>query len=305
MKYLIIGAGGVGGPIGAYLARAGFDVTLIARGEHLRVMQENGLTIETAKDGTWNAAVKTFDMEHYDDTPDVVFVCVKGYSLEETVPFLQRICKKHTVVIPLLNIYGIGRRLQAALPENPVTDGCIYISANRKAPGIIFMHGTIFRVVYGMPDHRTDDPVLTQVRDDLLAAQIRPEYSDNIERDALKKFSYVSPAAGCGLYYGADAGPMQHPGKERDLFAQLMDEIETLAGAMGIHYEERLADINLRILDKLSPTASTSMQRDIAIGHASEIDGLIYEVVRMADKYGLDLPGYRMIAQEFRARGLQ
>ena len=97
---------------------------------------------------------------------------------------------------------------------------------------------------------------------------------------------------------------MQHPGKERDLFAQLMDEIETLAGAMGIHYEERLADVNLRILDKLSPTASTSMQRDIAIGHTSEIDGLIYEVVRMADKYGLDLPGYRKIAQDFRARGL-
>ena len=61
--------------------------------------------------------------------PDVIFVCVKGYSLADTVPFIRKAAGRDTVVIPVLNIYGTGRALQAELPELLVTDGCIYISA--------------------------------------------------------------------------------------------------------------------------------------------------------------------------------
>ena len=119
----------------------------------------------------------------------------------------------------------------------------------------------------------------------------------------MQKFSYVSPMAACGQYFGAEAGAMQKPGKERQLFVQLTDEIQELAQALGINYDVRLSEINLDILDHLAPTASTSMQRDIAAGKPSEIDGLIYEVQRMAEKLGMDLPGYRMVTDEFRKQG--
>lgn len=111
--------------------------------------------------------------------------------------------------------------------------------------------------------------------------------------------------AGCGLYFGANAAEMQKPGAERELFSELISEIETLAAAMGIKYEKSLVKINLDILDALSPDASTSMQRDIAAGKQSEIDGLIYEFVRLADKYGLSLPAYRKISEKFRLDGLK
>ena len=78
--------------------------------------------------------VKATDMEHYGERPDVIFVCVKGYSLEETIPFIRRVAKPETVVIPILNIYGTGGRLQERLPELLVTDGCIYIAAEIKEP---------------------------------------------------------------------------------------------------------------------------------------------------------------------------
>lgn len=304
MNYLIIGAGGTGGPIGAYLSRAGFDTELIARGAHLSAMQENGLKIEPAWTDSYVCPVKAYDMEHYDGHPDVIFVCVKGYSLEETVPFIRKIAKPETVVIPILNIYGTGRKLQKELPELTVTDGCIYVSANIASPGVLKMHGQIFRIVYGTPDHRTDDPRLEAMEADLQKAGITPVYSSNIEKDAMEKFSYVSAMAACGLYYHAEAKEMQVAGKIRSFFVQLADEIEMLAEAMGIHYEKKLSDINLAILDNLAPTASTSMQRDIYAGHKSEIDGLIYEVVRQADKYGLALPGYRKTAEKFQEEGL-
>ena len=153
MEYLVIGAGGTGGCIGAYMTEAGKDVTMIARGAHLEAMQAGGLRMETTKKGNYTVRpVKAFDMEHYTGHPDVIFVCVKGYSLEETVPFIEKVAKQETVVIPLLNIYGTGGRLQKRLPGLLVTDGCIYIAGEIKEPGCLWQNGDIFRVVFGVQD---------------------------------------------------------------------------------------------------------------------------------------------------------
>ena len=74
MKYLVIGAGGTGGSIGAYMTEAGKDVTLIARGEHLKKMQEQGLKMETTRKGNYTVnPVKATDMAHYDEQPDIIF----------------------------------------------------------------------------------------------------------------------------------------------------------------------------------------------------------------------------------------
>lgn len=328
-SYLIIGAGGTGGPIGAYLTKAGFDTKLIARGKHLLAMQEQGLLLETGFAGNERVPVSAYDMESYLkklaeaslQRPDVIFVCVKGYSLEETIPFIRAAAKPETVVIPILNIYGTGRRLQAALPELCVTDGCIYVSANISEPGVLKLHGSIFRIVYGIPGRPADDARLLQVAADLERAGIVPVYSAQIEKDAMAKFSYVSAQAACGLYFHAEAGQMQLRGgaaeaesgtsaanwetEPRAMFIELCREIEELAAAEGIRYETPLWETNLRILDGLAPTASTSMQRDIYAGKQSEIDGLIYEVVRLADRYGLKLPAYRKAAEKFRAEKIK
>jgi 2-dehydropantoate 2-reductase len=97
-------------------------------------------------------------------------------------------------------------------------------------------------------------------------------------------------------------GPIKEPGEIRDCFAALISEINTLANAMGIFFEEDIVARNLKILDDITPDMTTSMQRDIYAGRASEIDGQIYEVVRMADKYGVELPTYRKIAAELKKK---
>ena len=135
MKYAIIGAGGTGGILGFYMTKAGKDVTLIARGRHLAAMQESGLAVGKMWDGTTETIpVKAMDMDHYSERPDVILVCVKGYSLEDTIPFIQSVANPSTIVIPVLNIYGTGAKMQEKLPNLLVTDGCIYVSANIKEP---------------------------------------------------------------------------------------------------------------------------------------------------------------------------
>ena len=207
MKYLVIGAGGTGGSIGAYMTEAGKDVTLIARGEHLKKMQQQGLRMETTAKGDYTVyPIQVRDMGHYEEQPDVIFVCVKGYSLQEVVPFIRRVAKESTIVIPILNIYGTGGKLQEQLPELLVTDGCIYIAGEVKEPGTILLKGNIFRIVFGVRNPEELRPELFQIAKDLQESGIDGVLSDNIRRDALQKFAYVSPMAACGLYYHVSAG---------------------------------------------------------------------------------------------------
>lgn len=300
MKYLVIGAGGTGGSIAAFMTEAGKDVTAIARGKHLEAIQKNGMKMETTCKGNYTVdPIKACDMEHYNDKPDVIFVCVKAYSLEDTIPFIKRVAHKDTVVIPVLNIYGTGGKMQELLPDLLVTDGCIYVAAEIKEPGTIWQNGDIFRIVYGVRKQSEYRPILEQVATDLNDSGIKGIVSDNIKRDALQKFSYVSPMAACGAYYNIDAGAAQQEGKVRNTFIALMQEIDTLAQAMDIHFTVDIVETNLKILDNLSPTASTSMQRDLKKGKNSEMDGLIFEVVRLGKKYGVTVPTYEMIAHKF------
>lgn len=299
MKYLIIGAGGTGGSIAAQLTAAGKDVTAIARGEHLKAICDGGLKMESYSGVSMTVPVKATDMEHYDEQPDVIFTCVKGYSLPQTIPFIQRVAHKDTVVIPVLNIYGTGSRMQQELPDLLVMDGCIYIAATIKAPGVISRSGEIFRIVFGVRKPEEYRPVLQQIAADLQESGIRAILSDNIRRDAFQKYTYITAMAASGAYYDVDAAVLQVEGKERDLFVALTREILKVAEAIGIRFEVDILQTNLKILGNLAPTASASMQRDIRQGKESEIDGLVFEVVRLGKQYGVPLPAYERVAKKF------
>ena len=336
MKYIILGAGGTGGILGFYMTKAGKDVTLIARNAHLEVMKKQGLSVEKMwTNETETIPVSAESMESYEakgEKADVILVCVKKYSLDSCIPFIQNISHKNTIVVPVLNVYGTGAYLQEKLPELLVTDGCIYVSANIKQPGVLLQHGEILRVFFGVRekedlkkfntkfDTKYDvkkkipeqinieykaESLLKKIAQDFKNSGIDGILSDNIKRDALTKFSYVSPIGTAGLYLHAVAGDFQKEGEARELFKTLIREIVTLSKAMGITFEEDLVERNLKILSNLPEETTTSMQRDVMEGKQSEIDGLVYEVVRMAEKYGAEVPAYRRAAEKFREMGVK
>jgi 2-dehydropantoate 2-reductase len=244
---------------------------MIARGAHLKAMQEHGLRMETTKRGNYVVnPVKACDMEHYNEQPDVIMVCVKGYSLDETVPFIKR-----------------------------VADGCIYVAGEIKEPGCLWMNGDILRIVYGVREKSQEVPALEEIRQDLIDSDIEPLLSHDIKKDTMRKYAYISAAASTGQYFDANVGEFQKPGEVRDTYKALLGEIAQLSEAMGIHFDHDIVKENMDITDALAPSASTSMQRDIRAGKNSEMDGLIFQVVRMGDEYGVELPTYRKIARAF------
>lgn len=306
MKYVIIGAGGTGGSLGFFMTKAGKDVTLIARGKHLEMMKKNGLGMERLWDHEREMIpVKACTAEEYSETPDVILVCVKGYSMEETVPVIRRIAGKDTVVIPILNIYGTGGKLQKEFPELTVPDGCIYVSANILEPGVILRHGKILRVVFGARKPEEETEKLREIAKDMACENVEVILSEDIRRDAMVKFSYVSPIGVAGLYCNASAGDFQKEGEAREMFKALIREIVDLSHAMGIEFQEDLVERNLNIVAPLEPEATTSMQRDVYARKKSEIDGLVYEIVRLGKEYGVAVPEYEKAAAKFHEEGLE
>ena len=307
MEYAVFGAGGTGGCIGSYLAKAGDDVTLIARGKHLDAIRRNGISVRSERIGNFRIPVKACSAEEYSGHPDVIFVCVKYNSLPDAADFIRRTADADTLTVPILNIFGTGEVLQEECPDRTVLDGCIYIMSMVGEPGVILQPAPIFRVFLGFRGGQEQSlrPKALQTVRGLAHAKIDAFFTDEILKEELKKFSFVSPMGAVCLYLNAHGGDFKTPGEARTLFNALIGEVETLGRAMGITYDEDLAEVNRKIMEGLSDDATTSMQRDVAAGKPSEIDGLIHRVVRLAGTYGISLPNYEKISAWAKEKGIR
>ena len=301
MKYLIIGTGGTGAAIGAFLASEGKDVAFVARGAHLKAMNENGLKLESGLKGKIELKnVKAFEGKDVSEKYDVIFVCVKSYSLDEIVPVIKAAAHEDTIVIPILNMFRTGEQLKKSLPEVKFLEGCIYISAFINAPGEVIHAGNVFKVFFGNPHNEAvKEGLMEQVEADLKSAGITSGISDDILRDTFKKFSFISAFAATGAYYDVAAGALHREGEEREFYKSLVNEIIAIGKAMGVNTSPTLFEEDLQTVDSFGDDIKTSLQRDLEAGKNSEIDTLIFSVSRLGKEYGIPTPCYDKAAAKF------
>ncbi|HEY5576369.1 MAG TPA: 2-dehydropantoate 2-reductase [Clostridiaceae bacterium] len=302
MKYLIVGPGGIGGSLGGFLAAAGHDVSFIAQARTLEALKEDGLKLNSDLKGQLHIKnLKAYSQEEYDQQADVIFVCVKDYSIDSIIPVLKKAFSRDSIIIPLLNGLGAGDRIRGKMEGIMVADGCIYMSAFIDSPGSITQIGSLFRIVFGFKKGSgLDSSLLEGIKSDLKSCGIDASISDRIESDIFRKFSFVSTAAACGAYYDITLGDIQHEGRYRETFLGLCGEMKSMADQLGFSFYQDLKDMNLGTLDKLSPDTTSSLQKDLKSGKQSEIDSLIFSVVRLSDRLGVEAPLYRMVAKKLK-----
>ncbi len=298
---LIVVTGGVGGSIAGFLALDGHNVTCIARGEHLKSILDNGLHLKSDLKGEHFLNVKACTAEEYNDKPDIIFVCVKGYSLDDSIKsVIEKAAKEDTLVVPILNVYGTGTKISNMVPEVTVLDGCIYIVGFVSGKGEITQMGKIFRLVFGA---RKEAPVemsrLEEIQSMLVHAGIKADLSDDINRDTFVKWAFISAMACTGAYHEVTMGALQHEGEERDTFIGLSRESAQIAEKCGIVFKEDPIKYNLMVIDKLDPESTASMQKDIEKGHQSEIKGLLFDMIELGEKYDINMPTYRKVVKKF------
>lgn len=299
-KYLVIGTGGVGGSIAGFLALAGKDVTCIARGKHLEAIRKYGLHLKSDLKGEHYLPVKACTAEEYNDKADVVFVCVKGYSIDSIKDVLEKSARPDTLVIPILNVYGTGPRIGRLVPSVKVLDGCIYIVGFVSGEGEITQMGRIFRLIFGArPEQNIPQEALDEIADVLQSCGIKAEVSDDINRDTFIKWAFISAMACTGAYHDVPMGEVQHDGPVRDTFIGLSRESAEMGHRLGVAYPEDPVAYNLKVIDKLDPHSTASMQKDLAKGHQSEIQGMLFDVIKLGEELGTDLTTYRKVAAKF------
>lgn len=301
LKYLVVGTGGVGGSITAFLSLAGKDVSCIARGEALRVMKQQGMSFHSDLKGEFpHLPVKAYSQEEYQEKADVIFVTVKGYSIDSISEILKQSAHDNTIVIPLLNVYGTGRRIKSLVPEINVLDGCIYIVGFKSGIGDFSQLGEVFHLVFGVPEWAScEKSLLDKVVSDLSEAGIKTTLSQDINRDTFIKWSYISAMSVTGAYYDIPMGPIQQPGKERETFIGLTKESTAIGESLGINFGCDMVAHHLSVVDSLDPKSTASMQKDIKAGKQSEIKGQLFDIIALGKELGIATPVYDEVVKKF------
>lgn len=315
MNCLIVGAGGVGGSLAAFLALAGHSVTCIVRGEHKKKMLERGLKFHSDIKGELTIPCKSYGLNEHTDGPalyvcsadeyqgksELILVCVKGYSIDSVSDCIVRASLPHTVVLPILNVYGSGPRIARACPGVKVIDGCIYIVGFVNAPGEVTQMGDVFKLVFGArPEDGVAHERLEEIQRVLTEAGIKTILSNDINRDTFAKWGFISAMACTGAYFNVPMGPLKYQGPERGLFINLTRESTALGEKLGIQFREDPVTANLRIIDAIDPDSTASMQKDLARGHESEIQGQLFDLLAACEENDVDAPTYRTVAEKFR-----
>ena len=183
----------------------------------------------------------------------------------------------------------------------------MYIFAKILEPGVIEQPEKILRIIFGFRPGQDDRlaPKAKELEEVLRAADIRGHFSDNIRRDALQKFAFVSPMGAAGLYFDAVSDDFQHEGPEREMFIGLIKEVVALGNAMGLVFEKNLVETGLKLIDAFKPGLRTSMQRDVLAKGPSEFDGLVNRIVELGKQYHVPVPLYTKISEWGKEKGIQ
>lgn len=301
MNYMILGVGGIGGSLGGFLAKAGKDVTLLARGKTLEALRTEGLYISSGIFGEFGIEhPKAAALHEITTPPDVIFVCVKGYSIEDAAAILEAVAAPSTIIIPLLNIFGTGEKLRQRLPGLHILDGCIYVTAFQQAPGRISQNGKLFRVIFGEADGSIST-ALSEIATDLEQSGITPVLSAEVETLCFRKYCFISATAAAGAYFDATMSELFFDPEKRSFFEALTGELLAIAEKKGISLPDALAK-NLRMLETAPAGATTSLQKDLARGGSSEIDGLLGEPIRLGKALGIATPAFSKVAVKLGCR---
>jgi 2-dehydropantoate 2-reductase len=307
VRVLVYGAGGVGGYFGGRLAAAGEEVVFLARGAHLAALREEGLRIESILGDAQVRPARTAERPEDAGAVDVVLLGVKAWQVVEAAGTLAPLLDRGGFVVPLQNGVEAPDQLAALLGAGRVVGGACWIVAERKAPGVIRHAAVEPRVVIGEMDG-PPSPRVQMLRDAFLRAGVRCEASETIRRVLWTKFLFISAVSGVGAVTGLPAALYRDVPETRALLTAALEEVAAVARAHGVPLAEDAVDETLRFIDGLAPTATASMQRDVAEGRPSELEAQNGAVARLGRARGVPTPAHdflyaALLPRERRARG--
>jgi 2-dehydropantoate 2-reductase len=293
MKIAIIGTGGVGGYFGGKLAKAGYDVTFLARGEHLSAIQKNGLIVKSILGDFKIYPAKVTDIIDTIGLTDLVILGVKAWQVKDISTELFSIIKKDTTILPLQNGVMASEELMENIRNVNIIGGLCRIISKIEAPGVINHLGLEPSILFGELDNTGTERI------DLIKAMfdnagISSKISEDITADLWKKFIGIC-VSGLLAVTKTTYGELRELKETRQLMIELVNEIYVLSQQLWIRIESDFVGKMISVIDSYPYESTSSLTRDVWDGKPSEIEYQNGTVVRLGEKFGVDTPVNRFV----------
>ena len=284
----VYGAGGVGAYVGGRLAQGGADVSLIARGDHLVALREEGLRVESVH-GDFALDLPATDDPAEVGPVDYVLVTVKAFDTETVAENLGPLLHEDTAVISLQNGVDNEATLADAVDGDRVLGGVAYIFSTIAEPGVVEHTGGPARIVFGELDGRRSDRAEAFL-DLCEAGDLDAELSTDVESDVWEKFAFICAQAGATAAVGLPIGEIRETSESWELFRHLVEETVAVARAEGIALPDDTVDRWVAFAEDLDADAYSSLHYDKTHGKRMELEAFQGSVIRRADARGVSVP---------------
>ncbi len=310
MKFLIAGAGAIGAYVGARMAHAGCDVTLFARGPHLRAMQERGVEVQSTE-GDFIAHPRIAASLEDVGPVDVVFLAVKAHGLPQLAPHLAPVLGPDTTVVSLQNgipwwyFQGFGGEwnglrlervdpggvISAAVEARRVVGSIVYLATQITSPGVV-RHIEGNRISLGEPDGSRSERIRS-IAEAMIAAGLKCPVTTRLRHEIWVKLlgnASLNPVS--ALTRATIVQMVRDPGVGPVIRA-IMEEVEAVSHKLGMELPITI-DQRMAGAEKVGEH-KTSMLQDLEAGRPMELEALVGAVVEVGERVGLPMTVSRTI----------
>jgi 2-dehydropantoate 2-reductase len=294
MRIAVIGAGGVGGAFGGALAKAGADVTFVARGAHLQAMRKNGLRIEGGRGETIVSPAQATDDPATIGPVDFVLFCVKLWDVESAGEAIKPLVGPTTAVIPLQNGIDSSERLIPILGAQAVMGGVAQISATIAEPGVVRQVGTFMRLIFGELEggkSARGEAFLALCQ----KAGFDATHSDQIMTELWMKFILLATNAAMTAATRTPLGILRDDPDIFPLFARASAEVAAVGRARGVKLPDDAVERTVGFTRNSPPTMMASMAHDLIRGNRIELPWLSGKVVALGRELGVPTPVHEVL----------
>jgi len=310
MKFLIAGAGAIGAYIGARMAKAGFDVTLFARGPHLKAMQEHGVRVKSAE-GDFQVQPRIIGSLEEAGPTDVVFLGVKAHSLPQLAPQLKLVLGPETTVVSTQNgipwwyfqgLGGVGEGIHleridpggvisSAIEAHRVVGSIVYFSTEILAPGVI-QHTEGNRISLGEPSGARSERC-RRIAETLVASGLRCPITTHIRQEIWVKLLGNASFNPVSALTRATLVQIVRDPDASAVIRNIMQEVEAVSRKLGMELPVSI-DQRMAGAEKVGEH-KTSMLQDLEAGRPMELEALVGAVVELGERLGLPMTHTRTV----------
>ena len=301
MRFLVLGAGAVGGYFGGRLAEAGRDVTFLVRGPRAAALADHGLTVASPL-GDFHVPVKTATADRLGGPYDVVLLTAKHYDLDTAIEAIRPGMGPGSAVLPLLNGLVHLDRLDSAFGADRVLGGVAYVGAALQPDGSIRHHNRLSGIAFGeRPMEQDRGPQVhggvseraRAIEAAFAGTPVSAPASDNILLDMWEKFVMMGAMAGIACLMRGTIGEIMATQDGEALMIAALAECQAVAAASGFSPRPQSRERVQEMLTERGSINSPSMRQDLEAGRRTEADAVVGDMVRRAASFSLATPVLR------------